>query len=385
MKKNIIITAVLTYLVSSIAVFGVFSALNPLGGAGQVATQNDEETALGSLLAIDPSAPKDQICPLNGALYTQAERDAWEQRRPLAVMIENSPDARPQSGLSNADVVFEALAEGGVTRFMALFYCDVQAEDTTLAPIRSARTYYIDWASGFNYPLYVHVGGANLPGPTNALGQLDQYGWSQQNDLNQFSIGYPTFVRNAGRLGRPVATEHTMETTTEKLWEVGDARGWTNTSPNGKEWSDGYTEWSFADGAPISTPDASSLSYLFWTGYNDYSVAWSYDAATNTYQRSMAGAAHTDLNNDAQLTVSNVVVLQTNERGPLNELKHMLYDTTGTGEALVFQNGTVVETTWSKPTRESQISFTVNGKPVQFVRGPIWISVLDTSREVSYN
>lgn len=352
-----------------------------------------EETALGALLNIDPNEPRDQACPLNGKLYTNTERQAWEKRRPLAVMIENDVNARPQAGLGSADVVYEAIAEGGITRFMAMFYCGAQRYDTTLAPIRSARTYFIDWASGYNFPLYVHVGGANIPGPTDALGQINTYGWAMQNDINQFSVGYPTFVRNANRLGRPVATEHTMETTTEKLWAVGEDRGWTNMSPNrriagqavpGMDWKDGFTPWTFQDGNP-GAGNTAKISYNFWSGYNDFSVAWEYDQATNTYKRTMGSEPHVDQNSNEQIAASNVVVLLTDERGPINEAKHMLYRTTGTGNALIFQNGQAIQARWSKPTRTDELTFVDNrGNPVQMVRGLTWISVIDSGNQVTY-
>src|SRR5690606_36361616 len=120
-----------------------------------------------------------------------------------------------------------------------------------------ARTYFLDYASGFNFPLYTHVGGANLPGPTNALGQIADYGWVGENNLNQFSIGFPTFVRDYNRVpGKTIATEHTMVTSTEKLWEVAGSRGWTNVPPtrlqNSKtipqgNWWENYESWTFED------------------------------------------------------------------------------------------------------------------------------------------
>ena len=396
-NKNIIIAVVL-YFVSAGFSFGVFSYFDSssvsLNTSNQQAEQQEEESMLAALLDIDPSEPNDQACPLNGRYYTQTERNAWEQKRPLAVMIENTPDARPQSGLSSSDVVFEAVAEGGVTRFMAMFYCGAQKYDVLLAPIRSARTYYIDWASGFNRPLYVHVGGANVPGPTDALGQLSDYGWTGENDLNQFSIGYPTFVRNYNRLeGKEIATEHTMETSTERLWEVGEERGWTNMSPDlgsgrylvpASNWQDGYQGWSFMDQSP-GAGNVTDIAYEFWTGYEDYAVNWEYLPEKNTYRRFLAGEQHTDLNNDKQIEASNVVVLLTAEKGPLNEKKHMMYDTTGTGDALIFRNGEVIESTWIKKDRESELSFTDSkGKDVEFERGMIWISVVDDSTEVEY-
>src|SRR3990172_7597552 len=109
---------------------------------------------------LDPSIPRTEICPLNGALFTKQERDVWETRRPLGVMIENSPDSRPQSGLGTADIVYEAVAEGGITRFMAIFHCNAPySVNLMIAPVRSARIYFVNLISEYD-GLYNHVGGA---------------------------------------------------------------------------------------------------------------------------------------------------------------------------------------------------------------------------------
>lgn len=391
-RKKHLLLALALYAVSAVVSFTVFSSFStsPI----IIPENGSRETLLGALLDIDPGEPRDQACPLNGALYTQTERNAWEKRRPLYVMIENHPEARPQSGLSRADVVYEAIAEGGVTRFGALYYCAAQIQDLTLAPIRSARTYFIDWASGYNFPMYVHVGGANIPGPTDALGQIVQYGWNLQNDINQFSVGYPTFVRDYNRLpGKNLATEHTMVTTSEKLWEVALDRDWTNMSPDrtvggrvvpGTDWKDGFDSWLFETEVPAAG-SVTQVSYDFWSGYGDYSVAWSYDAATDKYVRSMGGQSHLDLNNDEQIAASNVVVLFATERGPINEQKHMLYGTTGTGRALIFKHGEATEASWRKPTRTDELQLvTAGGQNVEMARGLTWISVLGTSNTVTY-
>jgi hypothetical protein len=392
MPKKHLLIALGLYAISAIASFSVFSYLEKsrvvLPGEIQ-----DGETLLGALLTLDPNAPRDQACPLNGQFYTQIEREAWEKRRPLYVMIENAPDARPQSGMSRADVVFEAVAEGGVTRFGALFYCAAQVQDLALAPVRSARTYFVDWASGFNLPMYVHVGGANVPGPTDALGQISQYGWALENDLNQFSVGYPTFVRDYNRVeGRDLATEHTMVTTSEKLWKVAADREWTNMSPDqvinrrvvpGSDWKAGFEPWEFESEKP-TVGSVTSVKYDFWSGYGEYVVEWNYDSAKDAYLRNIAGQPDKDLNNDEQVEAKNVVVLFTTEKGPINEKKHMLYTTTGTGKALIFKHGEAVEATWSKPTRTSELRFLVGGQDVEMARGLTWISVVGTTNEVDY-
>ena len=95
-------------------------------------------------------------------------------------MIENHAEARPQSGLSYADVVYEAVAEGGITRFMGVFYCGIAVRNVNLAPVRSARTYFLPWVLEYD-ALYNHVGGAGLCNDdtvddrAKALCQIDQY------------------------------------------------------------------------------------------------------------------------------------------------------------------------------------------------------------------
>lgn len=406
-KKSLLLLLVL-YLASTAVAFAGYSAINkPAQLADSSATNqttdqgnaasNGDTSAAGKLLQISPSDPKNQTCPLNGQLYTTAEMNAWQKRRPLAVMIENTPDARPQSGLTSSDLVFEAMAEGGITRFEAYFYCGAQAQDVTLAPIRSARQYYWEIASGFNNPLYVHVGGANTPGPADVLSHIGDAGWNNQNDMNQFAVGFPTFVRDYNRIpGRVIATEHTMVTSTEKLWNYAAAkRGWTNMSPArviaGKsvppsDWLSGFTPWQFQDGKAVAAPTATSISYAFWSGFNDYAVQWTYDAAQNAYKRVEGGAPHTDLNNSQQIEVKNVVVIFADEKGPIDPEKHLLYNLSGaTGAADVFQNGTMIKATWSKKDRQSNFVFTdEKGKPIQFVRGQIWISLTGKTTTVKY-
>ena len=393
MQKKHLLIALVLYGISAIISFSAFSYWTK---SKVVVPKNGStgETLLGALLDIDPDEPKDQTCPLNGKLYTATELNAWEKRRPLYVMIENHPDSRPQAGLSRADVVFEAVAEGGVTRFGALFYCAAQVQELELAPIRSARTYFVDWASGFNFPMYVHVGGANVPGTTDALGQIADYGWSLENDINQFSVGYPTFVRDYNRIpGKDLATEHTMVTTTEKLWAVAEEREWTNLSPDrivnrrvvpGTDWKDGFEPWTFEEETP-SAGDVRKISYGFWDGYGDYALNWSYDGSQDAYLRVMGGQSHIDLNNDEQIAVKNVVVLLTSEKGPINEKKHIIYGTTGTGDALIFKHGEVIEATWSKPKRTDELRFVDSrGKDIPMARGLTWISVVGVGTDVEY-
>lgn len=337
---------------------------------------------------IDTSAPKTEACPLNGAKFTKAEKGIWEQRRPLGVMIENHADSRPQSGLSKADIVYEAVAEGGITRFLSIFYCGAVAEDMVVGPVRSARTYYLDFVSEYgDYPLYAHVGGANVPGPANALGQIGDYGWLRMgNDMNQFSLGFPTYWRDYERVGHEVATEHTMYSSTEKLWDVAKSRDLTNVDSSGNKWDKNFRSWKFKDDAQLSDRGSvEKVSFEFWQNQPGYGVSWEYNKENNVYSRFNGGQPHVDLDNNEQIKAKSIVILSMKEKGPIDDLKHMLYTTTGEGKMWLFQDGQVAEGTWKKSKRQERTIFQdAKGKEISLNKGPIWIEILPASQKVSY-
>jgi hypothetical protein len=377
-------TAIVSIILFSVTAGGAYSFFS----TGKVSLSNLAITSGSSNLPTadsggeDPSHPKTESCLLNGSMHSKAAAEAWEKRRPLAVMVENHQESRPQSGLSSADVIYEAVAEGGITRFMAIFYCTSLA-DTQVGPVRSARTYFLDWLSEYD-ALYAHVGGANTPGPANALGQIIKYG---TKDLNQFSIGFPTFWRDYQRLGHPVATEHTMYSTTQKLWKIGEQRGWTNIDEDTeKEWKTSFVPWKFKDDASGGT--TAKVDVSFWGNQPNYDVSWKYDNACNCYKRFNGGSEHNDLNTNKQLEAKNLVVqleTESNANDGYENNAHLLYGTTGTGKALIFQDGKVIEGKWAKSSRLARTKYTdAAGKEIQFNKGLIWIQTVPVGSKVSY-
>ncbi len=338
-------------------------------------------------VTFDTSLPKTESCPINGVMYSKPQKEWWSRHRPLGIMIENHEESRPQSGLSSADVVYEAVAEGGITRFLTIFYCQ---DGGQVGPVRSARTYFVDFISEYGTsPLYAHVGGANTPGPANALGQITDYGWTGHNDLNQFSIGFPTFWRDYDRLGRTVATEHTMYSTTSKLWDfAAKSRKLTNVDEDGKTWDATFVPYAFKDDASVGERPASQEVHVeFWSGYKDYFVDWTYNKATNTYSRKNAGAPHLDKNNGKNLSAKNVVVLYMDESnandGYENNL-HLLYDNKGTGKAVILMDGKRINGTWKKASRTARTQlFDSAGSPIKLNRGLIWFTVLPTDSVIT--
>ena len=333
-------------------------------------------------LTFDNTLPKTESCLMNGTLYSKQQKDWWEKHRPLGIMIENHQEARPQSGLSSADVIYEAVAEGGITRFLSIFYCQ-NAEE--VGPIRSARTYFLDFVSEYGAsPLYAHVGGANQDGPADALSQIEDYGWTEVNDMNQFSIGFPTFWRDYDRLGHPAATEHTMYSTTEKLLQfAATSRGLKVEDKNGIPWTKGFVPYSFKEDASVSQrPTSQTIHLEFWTTNSAYAVDWVYEPIANIYKRNNGGVAHVDRNTSKQLTTKNIVVLrmvETNANDGYENNLHLLYKTKGSGKASIFMDGKQIMGTWRKDSRTARtLLFDSAGSAIKFDRGTIWFEILPT-------
>ncbi len=373
-----IILAIGIYFLTTGASYFLFS--RTISSQGLTSPLPTSQTGDNGQLTFDDNLPKTEACPLNGVLYSKQQRDWWEKHRPLGVMIENHENARPQSGISGADVVYEAVAEGGITRFLTLFYCQPGSE---VGPIRSARTYFLDFISEYgDYPLYAHVGGANQPGPADSLSQIDTYGWTGYNDMNQFSIGFPTFWRDYDRLGHTAATEHTMYSTAQKLWDyAAETRKLTNVSKEGMPWDKGFVPYTFKDDAPVSQRPALQTVHLeFWTGDPNYYVDWAFDPKTNLYKRNVGGAPQVDRNVNKQLTAKNVVILLMQESSANDGYEnnvHLLYKTKGTGKAVVFKDGKEIKATWTKSGRTGRTTVKdAAGKEIEFNRGLIWFEIL---------
>ena len=378
-NKNILILAVvgiLLYFVSSGLSYFIFSKAT----SQTLTPSTPTTTGPNGKVVFDESLPKTEECSLNGAKYSKQQREWWEKHRPLGIMIENHETSRPQSGLSSADVIYEAVAEGGITRFLAVFYCQ---DAELVGPVRSARTYFLDFISEYGQnPLYAHVGGANTPGPADALFQINKYGWGAYNDMNQFSIGFPTFWRDYNRLGHPTATEHTMYSSTTKLWNfAAKDRKLTNKDEDGKNWDEDFESYSFKDDAKTSDRgDVGSVHIEFWENNSDYFVDWKFDLATNSYLRSHGKTTHTDLNTKKQISAKNVVALfmrESSANDGYEDNVHLLYATKGSGKAQVYMDGEEISGTWRKSDREARtIILDSKGNEVEFNRGLTWFEIV---------
>lgn len=395
-KKFMIFTSLLgLYLLSAGSSWALFSYLQDGPGGLQVS---------GNRARIDDSLPKTEECPINGKMFSEPEREIWEKRRPITAVIENHEEARPHSGLSNADVVYEAVAEGGITRFLSVFYCGVSASDVKIAPIRSVRVYFINWAAEYGEsPIFVHIGGANnicghCPGGVKPRGQIDpradafaaltKLGWRYARG-NSFdggtNIGYPIIIRDQYRLGEKAAWEHSVVGFTDKIFEEAEARGFGYKKQDGDPWGVDFRIWKFQDDNPLSSPKASNITFEFWRNKPIYDVNWQYNRDTNSYIRNNGGQKHTDNETGEQIEAKNVIIQFVDEEGPVDQEMHMLYDNIGSGNAIIFQNGDAIEGTWEKRTQGSRtIFYDDSGNEIRIVRGQVWIEAVPDGNRINY-
>lgn len=275
------------------------------------------------------------------------------------IMIENSDDARPQSGLSNAGVVFEALAEGGITRFLALY----QGNDTTsIGPVRSARPYFIDWLLPFN-AAYAHVGGS--PAALNEITSLNV------RDMNEFYNG-GSYTRIASR-----EAPHNVYTSLATLTALEQSKGWTSSS---------FTGFPRKADAPSKVPTATTINLTL--GTPDMWVAYQYNPTLNSYLRSEGGAPMVDANTSQQLEPKVVIAMVVPWADGLldsSDAYYTDYSDVGSGAAYVFQDGIVTIGTWQKTSQTSQLTFTnTDGTPIKLNAGQTWITAIGSTSGISY-
>jgi hypothetical protein len=288
--------------------------------------------------------PEKYYSPLTGE---EVADEAATRQAVTAIMIENSPSARPQSGIKQAGVVYEAIAEGGITRFLTLHQQD---KPQMIGPVRSLRMYYVDWLAPYNASI-AHVGGS--------AASLTEIRNGKYRDIDQFFNG--AYYWRATDRWAP----HNVYTSFEKLDALNAAKGYTEST---------FTGFSRVDGQPSDNPTASSIAMdISGPAYN---VDYAYDAANNRYNRTLGGKPHLD-REDGQVTPSVVIALKVDMVKVLEDGYRESITTLGTGNAVIFQNGNVQEVTWHKADRMSPITFTnAAGEDVPLVPGQTWISAV---------
>lgn len=150
-------------------------------------------------------------------------------------------------------------------------------------------------------------------------------------------------------------------------------------------WDFKFVPWKFKEDAG-SKGSITPIKFGFWSNKPDYDVTWDYDSQTNSYLRTDGGVKTIDLNTSAPLAAKNVIIQFVKETGPVDEHLHLLYEITGTGKMLLFQDGQVTSGTWTKSAPATRTKFfDARGAEVQLNRGPIWIELIPSGNEIEYS
>ncbi|MBA7530730.1 hypothetical protein ES705_22940 [subsurface metagenome] len=302
---------------------------------------------------IPPAQTKESL----GEDISVKEKESPFGSRPLSIMVENSEGARPQSGLDKANIVYEVLAEGGITRFLAIYY-NQDAEE--VGPIRSARPYFVS-KSLEHQAIYVHVGGSE-----------EAYNFIKEekiDDINEF-VDFEPFWRTTDRI-----PPHNLYTSTLKLRKEANKLGYIEMIKK--------QEYQFETDRNEKLTGRESDSILI--PYNSiYTVSYKYQPESMKYLRFMNSEPHVDSKTKEQLAVDNIII-QFAETKIIDEEGRLAIDFIGKGKGLVFFKGSSEEIIWEKQNLNSKTIFMYKeGDRIALTPGNVWIQIVPSDIKMQY-
>ena len=301
--------------------------------------------------------------------------------RPITVMIDNHVDAVPQSGFNNAAVVFEALAEGGITRFMMVFNGDAFTPNA-IGPVRSTRLYFGQLAMGFK-AIHVHAGGSpqGLALLANSTQIIDIDALRRGNGGPFYRTLTNVAPHNLFTSANGLIARITQKSASSIQPAVIDANGLAQPVADPDV---GYLYHD--DGDAAARPTGQQISYYFLNRYTG--ATWVYDLTSNSYGRTVNGKIARDANTKNQITVKNLIVMEVPSQQIMGDPKgRMDVEVIGKGPAVIYQDGMVFDVEWRKENAESPLRFYyLDGvTEVSMVRGQMWITVLPTLTHLHVN
>ena len=325
-------------------------------------------------------------------LQAAQQADNNNSKRISCVQIPNGTDARPQVGLTEAKIVFEAIAEGGITRFAAIYR---GATSDVIGPVRSLRTYFLQWDDPFDCTI-VHAGGER-----NALNQVQSYKHLSESTIYMWR-DYSGWV-----------APNNLFTSAELLDKFNADNNYTSSTPknfermtpdeSNKQLKEIRAEGTAEDDSEEETETTYTKAeniYVHVTTAANYNVNYTYDPSTNTYLRSYEGnsgkhlvynckglsksgnniSPKRDCGEAIQVAPKVVVVIKVPEQLNQTNLYREDITTTGSGEAYVFQNGAVTEGTWEKEKVSSQLVFKdKSGEIIKLAPGQTFVTAVAQS------
>ena len=285
--------------------------------------------------------------------------DSLDETNPklVAIMIENHVDARPQSGLAKASIVYEAPVEANYTRFMAIFPINTEVV-AKVGPVRSARPYYLDWLREYGQDImYMHVAGSpdalSILRANNSIFNFDQF------------FNGPYFWRSTDRYAPH--NVYTSSANWTKAWE-----------DKGVKENTDFKSWNFSDlencGENNNEICINKITVSFLPP--SYEAVWKYNTSTRKYARYQLEGRHFD--QDGTAIEADTVIVQKVNSEVLDGYGRLKIDTIGSGEAIVFQNGYKEEGTWRKDSTTGRTEWLdLAGQPMSLKPGKIWIEVVN--------
>jgi len=281
-------------------------------------------------------------------------------QRPVAVMVDNSKYAQPQYGIADADIIYEMVTEGGITRLMAVY--DKLDDIQRVGPVRSARDQFVQFMLPLN-AIYVHIG--------TSIYANDMLNFYHYQNIDGLYLGVSSFDYDEER-ARTYAHEHCWFTAPELIRNGIEATG-INTSGNL------YPALNFADYRNEAVTldngyDATEISFRF----SDYAdTTMHYDVTTNRYYKSQFGVPHMDALTDTQLSFDNFLLLNTAVVLYPDGLC-TAFDFTQGGEGYYFYGGKYIPVLWQKGEPENPLIITdLEGTPIEINTGKSYIAVID--------
>lgn len=292
----------------------------------------------------------ENMYPLTG-LYTDDPVD----NRIIGVMVNNHPEARPQSGLVDADIVFEILAESNITRFLALFQSEIPE---VIGPVRSAREYYFELANNYD-ALYVYHGAAGFIDD-----MIVNQGIPFLNGAVYDNDGY-LFKRESFR-----KAPHNSYLQGDAIYEVAEDKGYTTAAE--------YEALPFLEEAEIEAIDGEAAEHveIVYSNQPMWVVEYDYDEETGKYKRSSDGEPSVDLDSEEAITADNVFIVETHHEVIDNQGRRSV-DIESGGNAYLLQKGKVQQVEWAN--ENGKIIPVKDGQAIGFVPGNTWINVVPTS------
>lgn len=312
-----------------------------------------------------PTEPEIIRSPLTGEILEEKT-----ELRPYAVSVNNIYQAMPQSGISKADILCEVLAEGGITRCIAIY--GELSDVGVIGPVRSARPYFLSTARAFD-AILAHAGSSE---ETDEL--FASTGWNHIDAL--LGSAADVYYRDQQRLDDGYALEHTLYTTGEKLTENAASRGFALAREGGVSYGFSFTE----DGTPAEGEEAASITVTFNDSGNRKKTILAYDADLGKYTGSQYGSPWMDEAAGTAVSFENVLIITAETRHSDNK-GHLAIDLIDEGSGWFACGGKIIPIRWSRESESDPFVFTLtDGTPLCLGVGSTYFGIITQTSEVAY-